>query len=135
MQIKKSTLKKVSVLIVLGLIVLLFFGSNTKNPDSNGTTLGATPQIVGDKQILNLTAKGGYTPQVIEAKADMPAILKVQTKSTFDCSAALVISDLKVNEILPPNGVKEIEIPAQKPGSEIIGTCSMGMYGFKIKFV
>lgn len=135
MQIRRSTLRNLSVFLVIALLVLLFFGFRENPSTSNTATPGATPEIIEGKQILNLTAKGGYSPQIIEAKADIPTLLKVQTKSTFDCSAALVISDLKVNEILPPTGTKEIEIPAQKSGTVIDGTCSMGMYGFKIKFI
>lgn len=135
MQIQKSTLNK--FFIVLGILIiatpLLLIGMSNSNKsedvkDSNEIV------IEGDKQILNLLARGGYSPKVVNAKADMPAILKVETKSTFDCSSAFTIPELKISENLPMTGITEIEIPAQKAGTVIDGTCSMGMYSFKIKF-
>lgn len=137
MKIKKSTLKNTSIVIsILALFILLFgviLNLDSEKPVSvNGIT--ATPQIEGDNQILDLTAKWGYSPEVITAVADKASILRVKTNTTFDCSAAFTIPSLGINKNLPPSGITEFKIPAQKPGTEINGTCSMGMYNFKIKF-
>lgn len=98
---------------------------------SSETTPPADPS---GKQILNLTAKGGYSPKSQIGKAGTPTILKVATKNTFDCSVALSIPSLGVSKYLPGTGVTDIEIPPQKSGTTLRGSCSMGMYTFNIKF-
>ena len=85
-------------------------------------------------QIINITAKGGFSPQDTIAKAGMPTTLKITTNGTFDCSASLVIPSLNYEKLLPTTGLTKIEIPPQEAGKVINGTCSMGMYSFSIKF-
>src|SRR3989344_1522013 len=83
--------------------------------------------IVDGKQIITINAKGGYSPRVTMAKADMPTVLKVATNGTFDCSSALTIPTLGYSKNLPPSGETEIEIPSQKTGAVVRGICSMGI--------
>ncbi len=136
MEIKKSTLQNIGIWVLVSIVVIGVFafliGGNTENSDSANIN---TVSISGDKQIIDLTAKGGYSPRVIEAKANTQTILRVSTNNTFDCSSALKIPELGVSKNLPSTGKTEIEIAAQEPGSVIDGTCAMGMYNFKIKFV
>jgi plastocyanin domain-containing protein len=136
MEIKKSTLQNISIgflvlVVALGLIAFLI-GGDKSNPESANTD---AVSISGDEQIIDLTAKGGYSPRIIEAKANTKTILRVSTNNTFDCSSALKIPELGISKNLPATGKTDIEIAAQEPGSEIDGTCSMGMYDFKITFV
>lgn len=86
------------------------------------------------KQVVSISAKGGYSPRLSKAKADMPTILKVETAGTFDCSSALSLPSISYQKNLPPSGVTEIELPPQKAGSTFEGLCAMGMYGFEIAF-
>ncbi len=138
MKIKVSTLKRTTLILGIAIIgVGLFaigYNNTSSNPKAEVDNPINTPVIEGNKQILDLTAKNGYSPAIINAKADMAAVLKVKTNTTFDCSSALTIPKLNVSKNLPPSGITEIEIPAQKPGTVINGTCSMGMYNFKIQF-
>ena len=90
--------------------------------------------VENGKQIVSITAKGGYSPRLSKAKADMPTILKVETTGTFDCSSALNLPSINYRKNLPQSGVTEIELPPQKAGSTFEGLCSMGMYGFNIVF-
>ena len=80
-------------------------------PDSEPV---AVSQVVDGKQVIEIKAKGGYTPREILAKADMPTVIKVKTQGTFDCSSALVIPSLNYRSNLSPSGVTEIEVPPQK---------------------
>lgn len=89
--------------------------------------------IVDGKQIIDITAKGGYTPRKSIAKAGIPTILRFNTNGTFDCSAALSIPSLDVNKNLPPTGTTEIAIENPSPGV-LDGTCGMGMYPFEVDF-
>ena len=58
----------------------------------------------------------------------------MKTSGTFDCSAAFVIPSLNIQKMLPQTGVTDIEIPSQTSGSNIAGTCGMGMYRLNINF-
>lgn len=90
--------------------------------------------IVDGKQIVSITAKGGYLPNVSKAKADIPTTLRIATNATFDCSSTLTIPSMNYQKNLPPSGVTEIELPPQKAGSTFEGLCGMGMYSFEIMF-
>lgn len=90
--------------------------------------------IEDGKQIVTISAKGGYSPRVTEVKADMPTLLRVRTQGTFDCSSVLAIPSMNYQKNLPPSGVTEIEIPPQEAGSTFEGMCGMGMYQFEIAF-
>lgn len=90
--------------------------------------------IAEGTQVIEITAKGKYSPQQTTAQANLPTILKVKTKGTFDCTAALTIPAVGYRAMLPPTGETVIEIPPQKPGSTIRGVCGMGMYNFQVKF-
>ncbi len=90
--------------------------------------------VENGKQIVTISAKGGYLPRISEAKADMPTTLRVDTNGTFDCSASLNIPSMNYQKNLPATGVTDIEIPAQKAGSTFEGLCGMGMYKFQIAF-
>ena len=90
--------------------------------------------VENGKQIVTISAKGGYLTRISEAKADMPTTLRVDTNGTFDCSASLNIPSMNYQKNLPATGVTDIEIPAQKAGSTFEGLCGMGMYRFEIAF-
>ena len=114
--------------VVVALILSRGGGTQTDSSPVNNVT------IENGKQIVTISAKGGYSPKVSEAKADMPTILKIETTGTFDCSSALSLPSINYQKNLPPSGVTEIELPPQKAGSTFEGLCAMGMYGFKIAF-
>ena len=89
--------------------------------------------IVDGKQIIEIIAKGGYSPRKNVAKAGIPTILRFNTNSTFDCSSAVYIPSLKINENLPASGLTDIDIGIQEI-STLRVTCGMGMYSFTVSF-
>ena len=93
-----------------------------------------TATIVDGKQFVDITAKGGYSPRVIVAKAGVPTTLRVTTNGTFDCSASVVIPKLSYQKFLQPSGTENIDIPAEQATGTLQGLCAMGMYNFQIKF-
>ena len=137
MKIKKSTLKK-AVYSILGILVFVFILINMSSGNSAGNSSNSDVKgsvtMEGDKQILAIQVRGGYTPSTITAKANTPSIIRFTTANSFDCSTALTISKLNYRNNLPYTGVTDVEVPAQAPGSTIEGVCSMGMYRFKITF-
>ena len=118
----------------IGIAIILIIGSFYFSRRGEGETSGFA-EMVGDKQVVTILAKGGYSPRVVLAKAGVPTLLKMETKGTYDCSASFVLPSLNIQTFLPPSGVKEFTIPPQEAGKEVRGLCSMGMYGFTIKFV
>ena len=114
--------------IVIGGAVL--FGKNTDTP-----VQAQNVTMEGDQQIIVVTAKGGYAPKLTTAKANTPTVLRVKTDGTYDCTASVNIPSLGVSKVLEPTAVTEIVVPPQQAGSELKGTCSMGMYNFSIKFM
>lgn len=131
---KKSTI--IAIIIGGAFIVGAFLLSGRDTPTTVTDT--AQPQnnvtVEGGKQIVSISAKGGYLPRISEAKADMPTTLKIETTGTFDCSSTLNLPAMNYQKNLPPTGITEIEIPPQAAGSTFEGLCGMGMYRFEIAF-
>ncbi len=125
----------ISVLLTIGSlvgIILLLKSSGTNRPYvTNGQT---NVSIVGGEQIIQIDAKGGYTPRYTVAKANTPTTLNVKTSGTFDCSSAISIPSLRYRANLPPSGITPIKIPPQSAGTTLQGICAMGMYNFTVNF-
>ncbi len=90
--------------------------------------------IENGKQIVEITAKGQYSPRVTEAKAGIPTGPRMETDGTFDCTSQLTVPSIGYRQMLPPTGKTDIALTAQEPGSTVRGICSMGMYNFEVKF-
>lgn len=89
--------------------------------------------VVDGKQIIEIKAKGGYSPRVSIAEANMPTILRFDTNNTFDCSASVRIPDMNISKVLPNSGTTDIDLGTPKL-SRLQGTCGMGMYLFEVNF-
>ena len=125
-------MKTVLAIIVAGLLVsgaLLYRGSDNSPLVENVHNVS----VVGGKQIIEINAKGGYTPRVSFAKANLPTTLRFNTNGTFDCSASVRIPSLNISKLLPNSGTTDIDLGNQKLGT-LHGTCGMGMYPFTIEF-
>jgi plastocyanin domain-containing protein len=119
----------ISVLVIGGLIgaMVYFVGQNNKD--------GSTETVVSEnRQVVNMTAKDGFSPNKITAKAGVPMTLNVKTENTIDCTSVVNIPKLGINRSLPTTGNTAIEIPAQTAGTALNITCSMGMYNAEIYF-
>lgn len=118
-----------SVLLVGGAFWLV-----SLNPDAVNDGVESAVSISDGKQVIDISAKGGYSPRLVTAKAGMPTILRVSTNGTFDCSASLVIPKLSYQKFLQPSGKEDIIIAPEQAQGTLQGLCSMGMYNFQIKF-
>jgi plastocyanin domain-containing protein len=112
----------------------LWLGSVNPDAESGSTAVPTVAIMVDGKQIIDITARGGYSPRIVLAKAGVPTVLRVTTSGTFDCSASVVIPQLSYQKFLRPSGTEEIAIPAEQAQGTLQGLCSMGMYNFQIKF-
>lgn len=118
----------VSLLLVGG---ALYF---TRPSDSESAPSKGNVAMEDGTQIVRIDARGGYTPRVTDAVAEVPTVLRVFTNNSFDCSIALVVPTLGFRKNLPPSGVIDIPVPPQKAGSSMQGICAMGMYSFTVNF-
>ncbi len=76
----------------------------------------------------------GYAPRRLSARAGIPTEITFVTDNVFSCSLALVIPELRIEQMLPTTGEVTIEIPPQPAGKVLRYSCSMGMYTGEIVF-
>lgn len=114
--------------LIGGAIILTRGGSKADDtvPANNVT-------IVDGKQIIELKAKGGYSPRISIAKAGIPTILRFNTNGTFDCSSSIRIPSMNISKALPQTGSTDVDLGTPTVAN-LQGTCGMGMYPFEVKF-
>ena len=121
----KATIISIIVAVVLigGAFMLTRSGG-----DSGQVANVNNVSVVDGKQIIEITARGGYQPRKSIAKAGIPTVIRFNTKGTFDCSSSVRIPSLGISKSLPQTGSTDIDIGEGKLGT-LQGTCGMGMYG------
>ncbi len=102
--------------------------------DGNAGASTRAGQADSDNTVTVRALNDGYFPTMTRAKAGQPSRLDLVTDKTYSCAQAFVIPALRIERLLPPSGVTSIELPAQKAGSVLRFTCSMGMYSGQIYF-
>lgn len=123
-----------SILIAMVLIGGAFIFSKGSPRSTNKNTASVNNvTIENGTQIIEIKARGGYTPRTSIAKAGLPTILRFNTNSTFDCSSSVRIPSLNISKSLPLSGLTDIELPSSSVGT-LKGTCGMGMYPFEVVF-
>lgn len=127
----------ISIIIASTLIILAIVFTNGKGGAQKQNTednpIVNNVSIIDGKQVIEIRAKGGYTPRVSIAKAKVPTILRFNTNGTFDCSSSVRIPSMGISKFLPQSGTTDIDLGIQKTGT-LQGTCGMGMYPFEIEF-
>ncbi len=122
----------VFLIVVLVVEMYLILNSSEGKKDIKVERIGNV-FMEGNKQVIEINVRGGYSPRVSEATSGIPTIIRMKTKNTFDCSSAVSIPSLKINTYLENTGSKDFDIGVQEPGM-LSGMCSMGMYNFSIDF-
>jgi plastocyanin domain-containing protein len=135
MSVKQLTVFIVILSIVTAGAVAFIFNSKKDGALPAAMSNGNNVVTTEGKQVIEIDAKGGYSPRTTSAKAGVPTVLKVKTSGTFDCSSSLVIPDIGYRKNLPPSGETLIDLPPQEVGFVLRGTCSMGMYNFEVNFI
>jgi len=123
---------------VIGTIVgltTIFVALMVLIPNQKGSNAadGNNVSVENGVQIIDLTAKAGYSPKKTVAKAGMPTKIEVATDGTFDCSSTILIPSLSYTKQLPSSGTTEVDLGTPQVGA-LQGTCGMGMYRFEIDF-
>ena len=136
------------VLLILGFVTLngglnvlgspLSFQNLTRNlipSNSTSVPVADSPQIPAVEGELTLNVQNsGYFPRTLKAPADKAFTLNLTTAKTYSCARDFVIPALNYYQLLPDTGTVQVNIPAQKKGSTLFFTCSMGMYTGQIVF-
>jgi len=125
------------VSIAIAALLVMFALSNGKS-NKEAEIKGDTAETVlqeGDIQVINvISTSGGYFPQNITAKAEKETLLRIESKNSYGCERSFRIPKLDITEILPQQGITEFQLGTPSQGEKILGTCSMGMYTFTIRF-
>ncbi|MDQ1299544.1 MAG: hypothetical protein QG636_212 [Patescibacteria group bacterium] len=118
----------VAALVIAGAIVLSQKSDGTEQVVQNVF-------MEGEKQIIEIDAKGGYSPKLTTAKAGVPTVLRLKTSGTYDCSSAVTIPSVGFRKNLVATGITEVEVPIKVAQGTLEGTCAMGMYSFSVRFL
>ncbi len=121
----------ISILVAVVLIGGAF--ALTRKSDTTAVANANNVTVVDGKQIVEISAKGGYQPRTSIAKAGIPTIIRFNTSGTFDCSSSVRIPSMNISKSLPQSGTTDIDIGTQEV-TTLQGTCGMGMYPFEIQF-
>ena len=109
-------------------------GSGRQMADTGDRSFpSANVSMVEGVQVIDIDARGGYSPRTTLATAGIPTIIKLNTSGTYDCSLAVRIPSISFSDMLSPRGTREVDIGEPKRGVMQI-LCSMGMYGAQIEF-
>jgi len=82
-------------------------------------------------QEIRVTVKGGYTPDLIVVKKNIPVRINFYRDETAECSDTIVFGDFNIRKPLPAFKVTPIEFTPEKSG-EYTFTCGMGMMRGKL---
>jgi uncharacterized protein len=92
-------------------------------------------EYADDDSVITIHVKnGGYDPSLLRAPAGVPLRLRLVSKDVYSCSLAFVIPSLRYEKFLETTGEAWVDIPAQKQGTRMPFSCSMGMYTGVIVF-
>ena len=109
-------------LILIALTLWYFFGEREQ------TTAETTDAGV---QEIKVTVKGGYSPDVIVVKKDLPVRLNFYRDETSSCSERVVFGDFGIAKDLPAFKTTPVEFTPQKTG-EFTFACGMNMLRGKL---
>jgi plastocyanin domain-containing protein len=115
-------------LVVIGGVALIsltlwyFFGEREQiSAETNETGV----------QEIKVTVKGGYSPDVIVVKKDLPVRLNFYRDETSSCSEQVVFGDFGIARNLPAHQITAIEFTPEKAG-EFTFVCGMNMLRGKL---
>lgn len=77
---------------------------------------------------------GGYSPNYIRVRKDMPATIRLVSKDAYSCASAFRVPALGVSKNLQPNETYSFSFTPTQTG-RIVFTCSMGMYSGAIEVI
>ena len=93
----------------------------------------ATAAVVNESgvQEIDITVKGGYSPDVIVVDRGRPVRLNFRREETSSCSEQVVLGDFHIARDLPAFKTTPVEFTPEKSG-EFPFTCGMNMLHGKL---
>jgi plastocyanin domain-containing protein len=107
---------------LIGLTLWYFFGEREQV---------AVEQNESGLQEIKVTVKGGYSPDVIVVKKDVPVRLNFYRDETSSCSEQVVFGDFGIAKDLPAFKTTPVEFTPDKAG-EFNFVCGMNMLRGKL---
>jgi plastocyanin domain-containing protein len=109
-------------LALIAFVIWYFFGER-KRAAASVTETGV--------QEIDVTVKGGYSPDVIVVREGLPVRLNFYRDETESCSETVIFGDFGIARDLPPFETTSIEFTPRKHG-EFTFTCGMNMLRGKL---
>ena len=103
-------------LLLTGLLAWYFFGPKRSRQ----------AQMSEGVQIITVTVKGGYSPDIIEVASGVPVRMLFDRQESGDCTSRVVFPHFKVNQSLPAFETTTVEFLPEEPG-EYEFACGMNM--------
>jgi len=110
--------------LLTGLLAWYFFGPKKSRQ----------AELADGVQVVKVTVKGGYSPDVIQVAAGVPVRLLFDRQESGDCSSRVVFPDFKVNQTLPAFETTTVEFLPETPG-EYGFACGMSMLHGRLRVV
>jgi plastocyanin domain-containing protein len=88
--------------------------------------LGSGDGSATQRLLINVKSSG-YSPQTLKARAGVPTIITLRTKSTSGCTQEFVVPALRYQKVLPETGDTRVDVGVL-PKGVLAYTCGMGMY-------
>lgn len=114
----------IGAVLLIGFIIWWFFGKH-KQTESEATMSD------NNKQEVEVTVNGGYTPNTVVLKQGVPASVVFDRKDPSGCFSHVVFPDFGINEELPVGEKFAIGIDTSKAG-EYQYACGMNMFHGKV---
>jgi plastocyanin domain-containing protein len=107
---------------LIALVLWYFFGERE-----------ATAAVVNEAgvQEIDVTVKGGYSPDVIVVDRGRPVRLNFRREETSSCSEQVILGDFGIARDLPAFKTTPVEFTPEKSG-EFAFTCGMNMLHGKL---
>jgi plastocyanin domain-containing protein len=83
-------------------------------------------RLEGGVQRIEVTVRGGYSPDVIAVRAGVPVELVFDRQESGDCTSKVVFPDLQVSAALPAFQSTTVRLGPQPPG-QLDFACGMNM--------
>ena len=96
-----------------------------------GPKKASTAAVRDGVQEVNITVKGGYTPDLIHVQQGVPLRLNFDRQESGDCTSRVVFADFGASKALPAFGTATLEFTPDKVG-EFDFACGMNMIHGKL---
>ena len=106
----------VSALVLTVLLVWYFFGPKKSRQ----------AQLEDGVQVVRVSVKGGYTPDLVQVQAEVPVRMLFDRQEAGECSSRVVMPDFRVNTLLPAYATTAVEFVPRQEG-EYRFACGMNM--------